>query len=244
MIIWFLSFSLLIWCITLIDLHILNNPCISGIKSIWLWCMITFMCCWILFARILLRSFASVFIIDLFFSCKVMSDSLWPHRLQHARLPCPSLSLGVCSNSCSLSQWCHPNVSSCIVHFSSCLQSFPASGSLPMSQIFRSGGQSTGDSALASVLPMNIQGWFPLGLNGFISFLSKELSRVFSKTTVQKHQLFGAQLSLCSNSTSVHDYWKHQSFGFYMDLLLAKWCLFFNTMSRFIIAFFHGADIF
>ena len=105
-----------------------------------------------------------------------MSNSLQTHGLQHAMLPCPSLSLGVCSNSCSLSQWCHPNVSSCIVHFSSGLQSFPASGSLPMSQIFRSGGQSTGDSALASVLPMNILDWFPLGWTGWISLLSKGLA--------------------------------------------------------------------
>jgi len=175
MIIWFLSFSLLIWCITLIDLHILNNPCISGIKSIWLWCMITFMCCWILFARILLRSFASMFFIDLFFSCKVMSDSLWPHRLQHARLPCPSLFLGVCSSSYPLSQWCHPNISSSVAPFSSCPQSFPESESFPKSWLFVSGGQSIEASASALVLPMNIQDWLPLGLTGLISLLSKRL---------------------------------------------------------------------
>ena len=118
-----------------------------------------------------------------------MSDFLQPHRLQHTRFPCLSLSSGVCSNSC---QWCHPTNSSSVTPFSSCLQSFPASGSFPMSQLFTSGGQSTGISALASVLSMNIQGWFPLELTGLISLQSKGLSRVFSNTTVQKHQFFGA----------------------------------------------------
>ena len=122
------------------------------------------------------------------FSCSVMSNSLRPHGLQHARLPCPSPTLGVYSNSCPFSQWCHPTISSSLIPFSSCLQSFPASGSFPMSQFFASGGWSTGVSALASVLPMNIQDWFPLGWTGWISLKSKELSRVFSNTTVQKHQ--------------------------------------------------------
>ena len=136
----------------------------------------------------------------LLFSLQVLSDSLRPHGLQHIRLPCPSLSPGVCSNSCPLSQWCHPTISSSVACFSSCLQSFPASGSFPMSQLFTSGGQSIGVSASASVLPMNIQGWFPIELTGLISLQSKGLSRVFSNTTVQKHQFFSAQPSLWSNS--------------------------------------------
>ena len=128
----------------------------------------------------------------LLFSCSVVSDSLWPHGLQHARLPCPSPSPRACSNSCPLSRWCHPNISSSVVLFFSCLQSFPASGSFPTSRLFTSGGQSIGASASASVLPMNIQNWFPLRLTSLISLLSKRLSRVFSNTTVQKHQFFGA----------------------------------------------------
>ena len=118
-----------------------------------------------------------------------MSDSLWSHGLQHARLNCPSLSPGACANSCLLSQWCHPTISSSVVTSSFHLQSFPASGSFPMSQFFSSDGQGIGASA--SVLPMNIQGWFPLGLTSLISLLSKGLSRVFSSTTAQKHQFFG-----------------------------------------------------
>ena len=110
-----------------------------------------------------------------------MSNSLWPHGLQHTRLPCPSPTPGACSNSCPLSQWCHPTISSSVVLFSSYLQSFPASGSFPMSQFFASDGQSIGASTSASVLPMNIQDWFPLGWSGWISLLSKGLSRVFSK---------------------------------------------------------------
>ena len=130
------------------------------------------------------------------FSCSVMSESLWPHGLQHARLPCPSPTPGACSNSCPLSRWCHPSISSSVIPFFSCLQSFPASGSFAMSQFFTSGGQSIGVSASASVLPMNIQDWFPLGWTGWISLQSKEFSRVLSNTTIQKHQFFGAQLSL------------------------------------------------
>ena len=113
---------------------------------------------------------------------------------------CPSLSPGVCSNSCPLWQWCHPTISSSVIPFSSCLPSLPASGSFPVSQLFTSGGQSIGASTSALVFPMNIQGWFPLGLIGLISLLYKGLSRGFSKTTVQKHQFFGAQPSLWSNS--------------------------------------------
>ena len=131
-------------------------------------------------------------------TCSVMSDSLGPHGLQHARLPCPSPTPGACLNSCPSSQWCQPTVSSSVIPFSSHLQSFPASGSFPMSQFFPSGGQSIGASA--SVLPMDIQDWFPSGLIGLISFLSEGLSRVFSNNTVQKHKFFSAQLSLWSNS--------------------------------------------
>ena len=130
------------------------------------------------------------------FSHSVMSNSSQPHGPQHARPPCPSPTLRVYSNSSPLSQWCHPTISSSVIPFSSCPQSFPVSGSFPMSQLFTSGGQSIAVSASASVLPMNIQEWFPLGWTGWISLQSKGLSRVFSNTTVQKHQFFGAQLSL------------------------------------------------
>ena len=126
----------------------------------------------------------------------VASNSLWSHGLQHARLPCPSPIPRAYANSCPLSQWCHPTISSSVVPFSSCLQSFPASGSFPMSQFFLSGGQSIGISASTSVLPMNTQDWFPLGWTGWISLQSKGLSRVFSNTTVQKYRFFSAQLSL------------------------------------------------
>ena len=125
----------------------------------------------------------------------VVSNSLWPHEPQDARPPCPSSTPTVHPNLCPLSQWCHPTISASVIPFSSCPQSFPASGSFQMSQLFASGGQSIGASASASVLPMNIQGWFPLGLTGWISLQSKELSRVFSNTTVQKHQFISAQLS-------------------------------------------------
>ena len=127
-----------------------------------------------------------------------MSDSLQPHGLHHARLRCPSLSHGVCSNSCPLSWWCHPTISSSATLFS-CLQSFLASGSFPMSWLFTSGDQAIRASASASIIPVNIQGWFPLGLTGFISLQSKGLSRVFSSSTIWK-QFFGAQPSLWSNS--------------------------------------------
>ena len=130
------------------------------------------------------------------FSGSVVSDSLRPHGLQHARPSCPSPTPRAYSNSCPLSQWCHPTISSSVIPFFSHLQSFPASGSFPMSQFLASGGQSIGVSASASVLPMNIQDWFLLGLTGLISLLSKWLSRVFSNTTVQKHQFFSTQLSL------------------------------------------------
>ena len=129
------------------------------------------------------------------FSCSVLSDSLWPHGLQHARPSCPSPTPGVYSNSCPLSWWCHPTISSSVIPFSSHFQSFPVSGSFQMSQLFASGGQSTGVSASTSVLPMNIQCWFLLVLTGWISLQSKGLSRVFSNTTVQNHQFFDTQLS-------------------------------------------------
>ena len=134
------------------------------------------------------------------FNCSVISDSLWSHGLQHAKPARPSPTPGVYSNSCTLSQWYHPTISSSVVPFSSCLQSFPASGSFPVSQFFTSGGKSIGVSASASVLPMNIQDRFPLWWTGWISLQSKGLSRVFSNNTVQKHQFFGAQPSSQSNS--------------------------------------------
>ena len=162
-----------------------------------------------------------------------MSSSLQPHELQHTRLPCPSPS-PICSNSCPLNQWCHPITSSSVIPFSSCLQSFPASRSFPISQLFDSGGQNIGAPASASVLPMDIQGWFPLGLTGLISLQSKGLPRIFSNTTVQKHQFFGAQLSLWSNS--------HIHTG--KTIALTRWgfvskimSLLFYMLSRLVIAF-------
>ena len=137
------------------------------------------------------------------FSHSVMSNSLWPHGLQHTRLPCLSPTPGACSNSCPLSQWCHPIISSSAIPFSSCLQSFPASGSFPVNQFFELGGQSIGASASASVLPINIQDWFPLSLTGLISLLSKGLSRVFSNPIVRKHQFFGVQLPC----TTIFNWW-------------------------------------
>ena len=130
------------------------------------------------------------------FSHSVVPNSLWPHEPQHARPPCPSPTARVYPNSCPLSRWCHPTVSSSVVPFFSCPQSFPASGSFQMRWFFTSGGQSIGVSASTSVLPMNTQDWSPLGWTGWISLQSKGLSRVFSNTTVQKHQFFCAQLSL------------------------------------------------
>ena len=125
--------------------------------------------------------------------------------------PCPSPTPGACSNSCPLSRWCHLTISSSVIHLSSCLQSFPASGSFQMSQFFTSGGQSIGVSASASVLPMNTQDWSPLGWTGWISLQSKGLSRISSNTTVQKHHFFGAQLFYSPTLTSIHDYWRNRS---------------------------------
>ena len=133
-------------------------------------------------------------------SHSVVSDSLWPHESQHARPPCPSPTPRVHSNSCPSSQWCHTAISSSVIPFSSCPQSLSASESFPMSQLFAWGGQSTGVSALASCLPKNTQGWTPSEWTGWISLQSKGLSRVFSNTTVQKHQFFSTQPSSQSNS--------------------------------------------
>ena len=146
-----------------------------------------------------------VFVDLLLFSCSVVSGSLQPHGLQHTRLPCCSPAPGELMNSCSdsypLNQWCHLTILSSVVPFFSCLQSFSASGSFPISQFFASGGQTRASAlASASILPMNIQEWFPLGLIGLLSFQSKGLSRVFSNTTVQKHQFCGPQPSLWYNS--------------------------------------------
>ena len=154
-----------------------------------------------------------------------MSDSFWRHGLQHAGVPCPSLSPRACSNSCPLSQWCHLTISSSATCFS-CPQSFPASGSFPMSQFFTLGGQNIGPSASASVLPMNIQGWFPLGLTGLISLPSKGLSRVFFSTTVRKHQFFGTQPSLRFNS-HIHTWLLEKPSLWLGEPLSAKWCLCF-----------------
>ena len=134
------------------------------------------------------------------FSCSLVSDSLQLHESQHTRLSWPSPTPGVYSNSCPSSWWCHPTISFSVVPFSSCPQFFTALGSFPMSQLFTSGGQSTGVSATASVLPMNTRHWSTLGRIGWNSMQSKGLSRVFSNTTVQKHQFFGTQLSSLSNS--------------------------------------------
>ena len=149
---------------------------------------------------ILLSKYAATSYVPSFqFSHSVMSNSFWSHGLQHARLPCPLPAPRAYSNSCPSSQWCHPTISSSVIPFSSGLQSFPASGSFLMNQFFASGDQRIGVSASASVLPMNIQDWFPLGLTGLI-LLSKGLSRVFSNIVVQKHQFYSTQLSLWSNS--------------------------------------------
>ena len=141
-----------------------------------------------------------------------MSNSLQPHGLQYTRPLCPSSTPRVYSNSSPLSRWCHPTISSSVVSFSSCLQSFPASGSFQMSQFFASGGQSTGASASTSVLPMNSQDWFPLGWNGWISLQSKGLSRVFSNTTVQSINSLVLSFLYSPALTSIHDYWKNHSF--------------------------------
>ena len=170
----------------------------------------------------------------LLFSRSVVSNSLQPQGLQHVRLPFPSPSPGVCSKSCPLSWWCHPTISSSVIPFSSWLLSFPASGSFPISRLFASGGQSIG--APASVLPMNIQGWFPLGWIGLISLQSTGLSRVFSNTTVQKHQFCSAQPSLWANS-HIHT-WPLEKPELWLPCFVGKvMSLLFNMLSRLVIAF-------
>ena len=171
-----------------------------------------------------------------------MSNSLQLHGLLDARFPCPSSTPGACSNSCPSSQWCYPTISSSVVPFSSCFQSFPASGSFPMSQFFASGGQTIGDSASASVLPMNIQGWFPLGWTGWIFLQSKGLSRFFSNTTasiLQHSAFFMVQLPHPYMTTGKTIALTRRNFvGKVMSLL-------FNMLSRLVIAFFlQGAGIF
>ena len=160
-------------------------------------------------------------------SHSVVSDSWWPHG--------PAASPGVGSNSSPLHWWCHPTVSSFVILFSSCLQSFIASGSFPVSWLFTSGGQSIG--ALASGLPVNIQSWFPLGLTVLISLPSKGLSGVFSSTTSQKHHFFGTQnFFYCPALKSVHDYWKNHSFD-QMNLVIKVMSLLFNILSNFVFSF-------
>ena len=171
----------------------------------------------------------------LLFSRSVVSDSLRSHGLQHARFPRPSLSPGACSNSCPLRWWGHPTISSSVALFS-CPQSYPASRSFPMNRLLACGGQSLGASVSTLVLPMNIQGWYPKGLAGLISLQSKGLSRVFSSTTVQKHQFFGAQPSLWSNSHICMWVLEKPRLWLYRPLLV-KWCLCFLILSRFVIAF-------
>ena len=157
------------------------------------------------------RHFDSISFLSSFqFSCSVMSDSLRPHELQHARPPCPSPPTRVHSDSRPLSRWCHPAISSSVVPFSSCPQSLPASD-FPMSQLFAWGGKSTGVSTLASFLPKNTQYWSLLEWTGWITLHSKGLARVFSNTTVQEHQFFSAQLLHNPTLTSIHDHWKNRS---------------------------------
>ena len=177
----------------------------------------------------------SVHLWRLLFTHSVMSNSLWPHGLQHTRLPCPSPSPGACSNSCPLSQWCHPTISSSVVPFSSCLQSFPASGSFQMSQFFTSGGQSIGASASASVLLMNIQDWFPLGWTGLISLQSKGtlkslLQHYSSKASILQHSaFFMAQLSHPYMTTG-------KTIALTRRTFISKvMSLLFNTLSSFVI---------
>jgi len=166
-----------------------------------------------------------------------MSISLWPHGLRHARLPCLSLLHGVCSDSCPLSWWCYLTISSSATFFSFCFQSFPASGSFPMSQLFTSGGQSIGTSASASVLPMNIQHWFPLGLTGLISLQSKGLWRVFSGTTIRKHQFFSTHPFLMTKFSYLY-MTKGKTTALILWTFVSKVIsLLFNTLTRFIIAF-------
>ena len=172
------------------------------------------------------------------YSHSVMSDCLWPHESAVPQVYPSVTALRTCSNSCPSSWWCHPNITSSVIPFSSCLWSFPSSGSFPVSQFFTSSGQIIGASASASVLPMNIQDWLSLLLTGWIPLQSKGLSRVFSNTTVQKHQLSGTQLSLWSNSHT------HIWMTTGKNIVLTRWAfvgkvmfLLFNMLSRLAIAF-------
>ena len=162
--------------------------------------------------------------------------TLWSHGLQYARLPCPSPTPGASSDSCPSSWWCHPTISSSVIPFTSCLQSFSASGSFPVSQFFTSGGQNIGASASASVFPMNIQGWFPLGLTGLISLQSKGLSRVFSNTAVQKHQFFHSAFFMIQ---LLHPYMTvGKTVALTRPTFVGKvMSLLFNMLPRFVIAF-------
>ena len=168
------------------------------------------------------------------FSCSVVSHSLWPHGLQHARPPCPSPTPRAYSNSCPSRRWCHSTISFSVFPFSSCLQSFPALGSFPVSQLFTSGGRSIGVSASAPVLPMNSQDWFPLGWTGWISLQSKELSRILSNTTVQKNQFFSAQLSFFSHSNMTTGKTIALTRQTYVGRVMS---LLFNMLSRLVITF-------
>ena len=170
-------------------------------------------------------------------NCDVGEDSWESHGLQHARLPCPSPNPGACSNSCPSRRCCHPAISSSVIAFSSCLQSFPASGSFPMSQLFAQGGQRIRASASTSVIPAIIQGWFPLGLPGLIFLLSKGLSRGLSSTTVQKHQFFGTQPSSWSNS-HIHTWLLEKNTVLTIWAFVSKvTSLLFNMLFRFVIVF-------
>ena len=204
---WFLLISSLIHCLfrsILFHLHVFENfpvffSLISNFIPLWLEKM---------HDSFLVLRLLNCFMASIQFGCSVVSNSLQPHGLQHTWFPCPSLFPGVCSNSCQLGWWCHPTISSC-------LQTLPVSESFPASRLWASGGQSIGASVLASILPMNIQYWFPLRLTGWISLLSKGLSRVFSRTTFQKHQFFGTQPFLLSNS-HIHT-WLLEKPWFWLD---------------------------
>ena len=176
-----------------------------------------------------------MFCVSVQFSCWVVSDSLWPHGLQHARLSCPLPVPGAYSNSCPSNWWRHPTITSSVVSFSSCLQSFPALGSFLVSRVFASGGWSI--AASASVHPMNIQDWFPLGWTGWISLQSKGLSRVFSNTTVEKHIFFSTQLCLSSNS-QIHTWLLEKNKALTRWTFVGKvMSLLFNMLSRLVITF-------
>ena len=229
----------------------LGNVCASVLEENWKFCFIFSLACSSLsYVGSGLSSVCARLCQDLWgahtefssvqLSHSIVSNSLQPRGLQHARLPYSSPTPRAYSNSCPLSRWCHPTISSSVVPFS-CLQSSLASVSFLMSQFFTSGGESAGASASALVLPMNIQDWFPLGWTGWISLLSKDLSRVFSNTTIQNHQFFGAQLSLWSNF-HIHTWLpKKRTRQIFVSKIMS---LLFNTLSRFVIAFLQGPTVF